>query len=123
MTNLWRWISVNWGPLGIGTCIGYVLGVVSNVLKWRWPSWEDFKQERQGKRNRNLDAKVLQSLTDLKMPRSSGGMTGAGMPLNRISEIAAYLEEDRDDVEESLSRLELRRRIRSDREYWFLMPD
>jgi hypothetical protein len=50
-------------------------------------------------------------------------MTGAGMPLNRISEIAAYLEEDRDDVEESLSRLELRRRIRSDREYWFLMPD
>jgi hypothetical protein len=119
MANLWHWVVTNWGPLGIGAGLGYCLGAVFNAFKWRYSTWTDWKQERQEKANKNLDVRVFQSLSDVELPRSSNGMTSAGKPLTRPSEIAAYLEADRDDVEDSLSRLELRRRVSSDRGWWF----
>jgi hypothetical protein len=123
MTNLWHWITLNWGTLGIGTGIGYCLGVVFNVFRWRYSSWADWKQERQEMQNKHLDTRVLQSFFDPEMPRTSGGMTGSGMPLSRISEIAAYLKEDRDSVADSLMRLEMRGRVNSDKRSWFPIPD
>jgi hypothetical protein len=73
--------------------------------------------------NKHLDTRVLQSFFDPEMPRTSGGMTGSGMPLSRISEIAAYLKEDRDSVADSLMRLEMRGRVNSDKRSWFPIPD
>jgi hypothetical protein len=119
-TNQWSSFLAHWAiPLA-----SWVFGTfVGATFRWFYPSRKEWKAERAAKRDKKLDAKVLSSLTDLKMPRSSGGMTGAGMPINRISEIAAYLDENRDDIEESLSRLEMRRSAKSDSGNWFFVPD
>jgi hypothetical protein len=123
MTQIWHWLITNWGPLGIGAGIGAFLTAAFNLFKWKYPSGTEWNRAKQEKKDRDLDSKVLQTLIDYKLPRSSRGMTGAGMPLTRSAEISAYLEVDRDAVEDSLSRLEMRRRVKSDGGYWFPIPD
>jgi hypothetical protein len=123
MTNVWNWIVVNWGPLGIGTGIGAALTGIFNLLKWKYPSGTEWKRARLDLKNKALDARIIQALYEHGNWRSSRGMTGAGMPLTRISELAIHLNVDRDAVEESLSRLEVRRRVGTSHGDWFPIPD
>jgi hypothetical protein len=123
MANLWHWLIANWGPLGIGTGIGVFFSAAFSLFKWKYPSGAEWSRAKQEQKVRDLDAKVLQSLASNKMPRSSRGMTGAGLPISRPAEIAAYLEVDRDAVEESLSRLEMRNRAATDHGDWWPLPD
>ena len=110
MANFWHWVAVNWGPLGIGACIG---GVFS-IFVWFKPNYKELKIERQEKAEKKLDAKVLRILGDNQIWKSA-----------RIAEV---LSVDRENVIESLDRLEMRERVRSDsgtmddpdRIYWIL---
>jgi hypothetical protein len=123
MGSIWHWITKNWGPLGIGTCLGAVLTAASGVFKWIYPSRADLAAERQKDKDERLDERVLAALTDPSMERQSRGNTGAGFPLSRVSEIAAHIREDRNAVHESLLRLENRERVASGDGCWFPLPD
>lgn len=58
------------------------------------------------------------------MPRSSGGITGNGDPLTRVGDIVKFLDVERDQVQESLWRLEARGRVNNDGYGdWFPLPD
>jgi len=50
-------------------------------------------------------------------------MTGAGMPLTGVADIIEYTGIERDAVEDSLARLEARRRVSTDKGVWFPIPD
>ena len=123
MTRFWHWVANNWGPLGIGTFFGAVCTTAFNLFKWKWPSGADWKRGKQEKKNKDLDARILELLMDLKMPRRSAGMTGAGMPLTGVADIIEYTGIERDAVEDSLARLEARRRVSTDKGVWFPIPD
>jgi hypothetical protein len=119
MTSLWHWLSGNWtAPLN--SLVSATIGAIASRFV---PSRTESIAKRRKEAQRSLDEKVYRALLDVEVHRSSRGMTAAGMPLNRISEIAAYLEEDRDEVEESLTRLQMRRRVGTNRGDWFVIPD
>ena len=120
--SMWHWLTVNWGPFSLGTGLGAIVGFVFNVFKWWFPSREALNRRKKENERKKFDSKVLDTLSDQQVPRSIHGMTGGGMPLTFASEVAAYLEADQDDVEDSLQRLQLRGRIRQDSGYWFIIP-
>jgi hypothetical protein len=120
--NLWHWLIVNWNPLGIGAILGGCIGFGFNVFKWFVPSRADLLRGKREDERKELDASVFGSLLDLDLPRSTGGMTGGGMPLTLASEIANYLKVELEDVEDSLVRLEDRRRVKRERQWWFVVP-
>jgi hypothetical protein len=68
MGSLWHWITRNWGPLGIGTCIGVILTAASGIFKWIYPSKADLTAVRQRDRDEHIDEQVLSALTDPSMP-------------------------------------------------------
>lgn len=123
MGSFWRWITKNWGPLGIGTFFGAALTAAFGIFKWIYPSRADLTEKRQRVRDERLDERVLEALCDPQMERQSRGTTGGGFPLSRVSEIALHLQEDRNAVYESLLRLDQRRRVSSNHDFWFPLPD
>jgi hypothetical protein len=124
MGSLWHWIVRSWASLGIGSLFGAGVVKAFETFKWFYPSRADFRTERQKKKEELLDVRVLAALSDPNMERQSRGMSGAGFPLSRVSDIATHLQENRDDVFSSLSRLEQRKRVTSSRDkYWFPLPD
>ena len=101
MANLWHWIALNWGPLGIGTCIG---GAFS-LFVWFIPNRKEWKVERQEKAEKRLDSKVLNALADQSLWKGPRPMTGAGILAVRSAEIAQHLKMDNNLVADSLERL------------------
>jgi hypothetical protein len=123
MGSFWHWITRNWGPLGIGTFIGAAATAAFGIFKWVYPSRVDLTAKRQRDRDERLDERVLAALSNPSMQRQSRGMTGAGFPLSRESEIAFHIREDRNAVHESLSRLNQRGRVAFNDGSWFPLPD
>ena len=122
LENLWHWLVVNWSPLGIGAVLGGCVGFGFNVFKWFVPSRADLMRGREEAKTKKIDASVFNSLLDPKLPRSSHGISGRGLPLTRASEIATHLEIELDAVEDSLMRLEDRGRVDKDYGLWFAIP-
>jgi hypothetical protein len=120
--NLWHRLVVNWSPLGIGAILGGCAGFGFNVFKWFVPSRADQTRGKREAERKKFDDLVFGSLLESALPRSSGGMTGAGMPLTLASEIANYLRVELEDVEDSLMRLEDRGRVKKERQWWFVIP-
>jgi hypothetical protein len=123
MGSFWHWITRNWGPLGIGTLVGAAATRAFEILKWVYPSRADFTAKRQITKDERLDEQVLAALCDPQVERQSRGTTGCGFPLSRVSEIAFHIQEDRNAVYESLSRLDQRGRVTSNNGFWFPLPD
>jgi hypothetical protein len=106
MTNLWNWISINWGPLSVGTCFA---GGFS-VFLWFFPNRKEWRAERRVKAEKNLDSKVHEALGNRTIWRGARGMSGAGFYAVRSDEIAEYLGLDAEAVGESLERLRVKGR-------------
>ena len=102
MANIWHWLSTNWGPLGIGAGVGYCLGAVFNVFKWRYSSWADWKSERQERAPKKIDSKVLQIMRGFN-----------DSCIRSSSEIARAVSMKADDVADSLKRLESSKLLKS----------
>jgi hypothetical protein len=123
MERLWHWIIANWRMLSLATLFGSLLAAAFGAFKWVYPSKAAVTAKRQVARREWLDERVLAALSDPSIRRQSNGRTEAGYPLSRVSEIAAHIQEDRDAVYESLSRMEQRGRVRSSEEFWFPLQD
>ena len=123
MTTIWHWITLNWGRFGIGAILIALMPLALKAFKWKYPSASAWTGETQGKKDRKFDARVLEALANRETPRRSRGQTGSGMPLTRVSELAAYLKADRNAVEDSLTRLGMRRRVSSSYGEWFPLSD
>jgi hypothetical protein len=123
MTNLLHWLVSSWKSLAVSGVFGFLGGIVGGTFKWFVPSYKAWKEGRQTKAAKKLDALVLVALTDPSVTRSSKGMTGAGAPLNRVGEIAAHLKREYEEVHESLVRLHMHDRVRESDGVWFRIPD
>lgn len=97
MTNLWRWLSLNWGPLGIGTCLGACLGRAYSVFVWFFPNHKALKEEREIKVKKNLKDEVLRVLSNRQIWKAAN--------------IAGTLGEDREAVRDCLEDLVMRGRV------------
>jgi hypothetical protein len=123
MTTIWHWITLNWGRFGIGAILIALVPFALKVFKWKYPSASAWTGDMQEKEDRELDSRVLEALANRDTPRRSRGQTGSGMPLTRVLELAEYLKADRNAVEDSLTRLGMRRRVSSSYGEWFPLPD
>jgi|ERR1035437_8755338 hypothetical protein len=125
MTNLWHWIALNSGPLGIGTCFGGAF----TIFLWFFPNRKEWKVERQAKANLKTDSRVHEALGNRSIWKGSRGMSGAGFYAVRSDEIAEYLKLDPEAVNESLERLRTKGRANKEkgtlddaRPIWIYLP-
>jgi hypothetical protein len=119
MESIGNWFNSSWPALATSFVSALVGGAISRFI----PTRKERTEERQIKTEKKIDARVFQVLIDPKIPRDSKGMTGAGLPLTRPSEISRLLNFDQDTIQDSLRRLEMRRRVTSDQGYWFALRD
>jgi hypothetical protein len=123
MGSFWYWITTNWAPLGIGTFMVAAVTAAFGIFKWVSASRTDLTAKRQSDRDERLDERVLVALSNPSMQRQSRGMTGAGFPLSRESEIAFHMQENPNAVHASLSRLRQRGKAAYKDGSWFPLPD
>lgn len=119
MESIGNWFNGSWPALATSFLSALVGGAISRFI----PTRKERLEEKQIKTEKRIDAIVFQALIDPKTPRQSKGMTGAGLPLTRPSEISIFLNFDQDTIRDSLRRLEMRRRVTSEQGYWFALPD
>jgi hypothetical protein len=118
-----NWIVLHWASWVVSGVFGFLGGLLGGTFKWFYPSRKEWREEQRGKAAKKLDTCVLEALGDPSVPRSSQGMTGGGMPLNRVSELSTHLNRGYDAVHESLNRLQSQGRARVDKGQWFRIPD
>lgn len=124
MTNIASWLASQWTTWIVSGVFGFIGGVFGGVFKWFYPSRKEWDLKRQEKHDKYLDARVFDCLVDPKIQRNSGGMTESGAPLTRVGDIVDFLDVDRDEVQESLWRLEARGRVNNDGYGdWFPLSD
>lgn len=123
MSETLKWVVAHWASWAISGAFGFVGGLLGGTFKWFYPSRREWKEEQRERTANKVDSRVLEALTDPSVPRSSRGMAGAGAPLNRVSEIAAHLQLEYEDVHASLLRLQSRARASANGAVWVRLPD
>lgn len=88
-----------WGTWTISGITGFIGGLIGSAIRWRWPSWKEFQEERQAKRDKKTDVQVM-TLLD-----------GNGSSVMVVVEICEKLGLKEDEVRNSLDRLEARGRV------------
>ena len=99
MSNVWHTAVDHIGTVTISGIAGFMGGLVASVFRWRWPSWKEWQEERQAKRDKATDARVMELLE------------GIGSSTMFAVEISEKLRLDEQAVRDSLDRLQMRGRV------------
>jgi hypothetical protein len=99
MQGTWHGIVDHLGTWTVSGITGFIGVLIGSALRWRWPSWKEYQEERQAKRDKVTDARVMELLD---------GIDSSTMFAKRISDT---LKIDEHTVRESLDRLQARGRV------------
>jgi type II secretory pathway component PulF len=105
--RLVHWVIDHWKQWGItATIVG-----ITNIATWFLAQRKEWKEARRTKREKKIDAKVLEALESAHSWSESKLMTGSGIIYVRSLELAQHLSMDKEAVADCLERLESRARV------------
>jgi hypothetical protein len=99
MGSVWHWVVTQWSTAVISSLFGFGAGLIGAAFRWRWPSYKELREERQAKRDKETDMRVLAYLD------------GIGSSIAVAGQIAEAAGLGIETVNGSLDRLEGRGRV------------